>query len=145
MDHAIRLLILSFSIVVQSLIGDMMQQEWREEDEAELRAGLSRVLHRIAVRCAHKDSTVWPQAVSAQMAITVPQPANAVAGTSDRGPDELGDHAPHVDMLAGLGLACWYVHALLCIHQTISRISNVNPWVVLNVEECSNHCSWQSR
>ena len=86
-----------------------MQQEWREEDEAELRAGLSGILHRIAVRCAHKDSTVWPQAVSARMAIPAPEFVHQgpSLGATDKDQNDHGHHTHLEDMLAGLGLACW--------------------------------------
>ncbi len=91
---------------------NLVHQEWREEDEAELRAGLSMILHRIAAHCARKDSTVWPEAVSAQLAITVAEPARTAApipmtGTHGRDANAHGDPAHVGDMLAVLGLDCW--------------------------------------
>ncbi len=93
----------------------MMPQEWREEDEAELRAGLSAVLHRIAAECARKDTTVWPLSVSARMSASmhIPQSTSPTAAADgDATAEETDDDASHVhveDLLAGLGLSCWYV------------------------------------
>ena len=98
--------------------GLFMHQEWREEDEAELRAGLSAVMKRIASHCASKDTTVWPQSVSARLHLpaTRPQaPALAMTEAGAEAPAGLMRHktevesgsADEIDMLAALGLSCW--------------------------------------
>lgn len=93
-----------------------MRQDWREEDEAELRAGLSAMMKRIASHCARKDTTVWPQSVSARLHLpaTGPQaPALAMTSAGAEAPVELKKHAAEAepdsddDMLAALGLSCW--------------------------------------
>ena len=98
---------------------NLLQKEWREEDEAELRAGLSAVMQKIAAHCARNDSTVWPPSVSARMHLPMPEPqgpANAMtaAALPAAAPVKLQgsrasctDDSHDPDMLAGLGLSCW--------------------------------------
>lgn len=102
--------------------GRFMQQEWRDEDEAELRAGLSAMMKRIASHCARKDTTVWPQSVSARLHLPASGPqapalamtaADAVLSVEHQGHEEVdktgsGDDA---DMLTELGLSCWWGHS----------------------------------
>ncbi|KAK9832872.1 hypothetical protein WJX74_000433 [Apatococcus lobatus] len=111
-------------------------QEWREEDEAELRAGLSVIMHRIAAHCARKDTTVWPQSISARMhlpAHAVSAPTIALTAAAEAAPskdcsldrsqaDDLNENES-LDILAGLGLCCWLRKAEICQHDVQHAVS----------------------